>query len=87
MSKAHFLYRHFGVNLELLYIGVTNNVQRRVKDHSKNSDWFPTVRNITMEVFESREEVLDAEKEAIKKEKPKHNIHHSRHIKELKKTK
>ena len=79
MSKSHFLYRHFGANGELLYIGVTNNVQRRVKDHIKKSDWFCVVRNITMELFESREDALDAEKEAIIKENPKYNILHSRH--------
>ena len=70
----HTLYRHFNSNGDLLYIGITNNVARRTKDHDRNSYWFSEVARIDLEHFESRDAVLAAETDAIGKELPKYNI-------------
>lgn len=79
MSKdKQTLYRHFGADGELLYVGVTSRIPSRIKDHSKQSHWWLNISRIELEHFDSREAVLEAERAAIINEKPKHNIHHAR---------
>jgi len=73
---THYLYRHWSDAGGLLYVGVTNNPGKRIKDHKRGSAWFEGVGNITLEKFDSRPEVLRAEKDAIQKENPEYNIHH-----------
>ena len=71
-----YLYRHFNADGELLYVGITNNLGKRIKDHSKLSAWFEDIGNITVEKFDTREEVLERERQAIISEKAKYNIQH-----------
>lgn len=68
------LYRHFDKDGVLLYVGISCNAMRRTEDHSKNSEWFGDVSSITIEMFETRSLAIEAEKNAIKKEKPMHNV-------------
>lgn len=74
MSKQQSLYRHFNKAGELLYIGVSCRILQRVKEHSKHSHWWLEIARIEIEHFKDRAEVLEAEREAIKNEKPKYNI-------------
>ncbi len=72
------LYRHFDADNQLLYIGISLSAIDRFDDHIKTSEWaFESVR-MESQWFESREEALVAEKEAIKNEHPKHNKTHSK---------
>ena len=75
------LYRHFGSNSELLYIGVSLNAINRLGQHSDHSDWFNLITRVDMEWFDSRVDALNAERDAITKEKPTHNIHHNKQLK------
>ena len=70
------LYRHFDANNNLLYIGVSSRISQRIKEHSIHSSWWKNVSKITLEHFETRKEVLEAERNAIIAEQPKHNIKH-----------
>lgn len=79
---CHYLYRHFNDAGELLYVGVTMSVFKRTSEH-EDREWFPTVRTITVEVFETRDAVLAAEVDAIKAEGPIYNIRSSTQRKPL----
>ena len=68
------LYRHFDKNQKLLYIGLTNNIHGRISGHKSASKWFLDIANITLEHFPSRFMLIEAEKEAIRNEKPEHNV-------------
>ena len=81
------LYRHFDANDNLLYVGVSSRISQRIKEHSIHSSWWQNVSKITLEHFEIRKEVLEAERNAIIAEQPKHNIiHKNGKIKDVKKT-
>ena len=69
-----FLYRHFDAEGVLLYVGVSNRWERRLKQHGKTSEWFDQITQVKIEKFLTRQDALDAETTAIQVEKPKHNI-------------
>jgi predicted GIY-YIG superfamily endonuclease len=77
-NKPHVLYRMFDANEQLLYIGLTNNPKGRFGRHRDTKDWFAQVSRIQLEIFDSRQELVDAERAAIAAEKPLHNIVHNR---------
>lgn len=74
---AHILYRIYGDDEQLLYIGVTANPGIRVTEHSETKSWWQSVRSITLQNFPSRAELMWAERVAIKTEDPLHNVMHS----------
>lgn len=77
MRQPHVLYRFFGDDGALLYIGITVNPVGRFAAHSTQKPWWQEVRRIDMECFDSREEVLAAEAAAIIAEHPVHNVRHN----------
>lgn len=79
-QQRHCLYRFFDTDGELLYVGITMNPAARWPKHSKQKPWWCEVETISLETFGSRSEVLDAEREAIKTEHPRHNIVHAARI-------
>lgn len=64
------LYRFFDSERTLLYVGISKNWIMRFRDHSKSSDFFSAVAEITLERYPDRESVAQAEIEAIEKENP-----------------
>jgi predicted GIY-YIG superfamily endonuclease len=70
------LYRFYDSANELLYIGISINAYERAKQHQASQSWWPEVAFIKLENFETRTDVLEAEKLAIGAEKPKYNIRH-----------
>lgn len=72
-QTAHYLYRMFSVSGTLLYVGITYNLEERLRQHEITK---PTheVHRITTQKFETRSEVIAAEHEAIRFEKPLWNI-------------
>jgi predicted GIY-YIG superfamily endonuclease len=73
MSAAS-LYRHFDKSGALLYVGMTIGLQGRLKTHARKAPWFNEVQNITVERFETRDQAITAEREAVRKECPKYNV-------------
>jgi len=71
--KQH-LYRHFDEWGNLLYVGVSLSTIQRLSQHKHQSHWFNSIHTITIQQFSSREEVLEAERIAIQKEEPQHNL-------------
>lgn len=72
-----FLYRAFTSQDRLLYVGITSNWAARLGEHAEGSDWMELCTRLTVEKFETREEVERAEIAAIKKEQPLYNKAHN----------
>jgi hypothetical protein len=68
------LYRLWGQEGELLYVGISNNIRRRHREHSKNKPWWGQVQSKTICEFITRDDALKAEYHAINTECPKYNI-------------
>jgi predicted GIY-YIG superfamily endonuclease len=71
-----YLYRLSGSD-GLLYIGVSDDWTRRLREHWHVKDWAADITSVTLENFPDRRAVLSAERKAIKSEKPLYNIQHN----------
>lgn len=72
MSTA--LYRFYGAEDALLYVGITDQLGVRWHNHSRKKPWWPEVQRQTAEWYPSRSEAAAAEIEAIQTEHPRHNV-------------
>lgn len=70
----HVLYRMFNTADELLYVGVTLRPVARLRDHSKDKDWWSEVATIRLQSFPNRTLLLEAERAAIVSERPRFNV-------------
>lgn len=68
------LYRMFDTNGDLLYVGITMDVESRFRDHRREKQWWPEVRTITLEHFSDRATLKSAEQAAILREQPMFNV-------------
>jgi Arm DNA-binding domain len=68
-----YLYRHFEPNGDLLYVGITLSILKRTETHRYKAKWREFICLILVEPFATREELLEAEREAILNEFPKYN--------------
>lgn len=73
VSKPVALYRHFNAAGRLLYVGILIDPNRRIREHSYESDWFDDVTRVEIERYPTQAEAAKAEREAVKREKPEHN--------------
>jgi predicted GIY-YIG superfamily endonuclease len=71
--KTQTLYRFFDTEGRLLYVGISKFFEARLKQHYRNASWFFDSASVTLEHFETREQVEQAEAVAIKTENPVHN--------------
>lgn len=76
LADRQAVYRCYGAGDELLYVGVTGQLGKRLGAHAEKI-WFLEVQVITLEWYESRESAERAESVAITYEHPKHNIRHN----------
>lgn len=74
IHKQHALYRFYGDDGQLLYVGITNNPGARFTKHQQNKSWWPDVRGISVDWYADRASVMAAETRAISIERPRHNI-------------
>jgi predicted GIY-YIG superfamily endonuclease len=73
-NSVFVLYRFYGTDDSLLYIGLTRNPAKRLEQHAGGKSWWTDVARIEFEHFSSLTELREAEREAIQTEKPAHNI-------------
>lgn len=66
------LYRIWSGEL-LLYVGISKSFLKRFSEHMVDQPWADEVTNVSCDVYETREQAIEAEKEAIEDEKPKYN--------------
>jgi predicted GIY-YIG superfamily endonuclease len=78
-TRPHILYRFYDRTGVLLYVGITVDFEQRWRQHSKGRDWWSKVDHTAtrVEYCLGRRAALDAEREAIKAEKPLHNDQHN----------
>lgn len=67
-----YVYRHFDKDGVLLYVGYSVQVLGRLAAH-RRSPWAKDIAKITIESYETEEEALEAERQAIRAEDPRHN--------------
>lgn len=72
-TAAQAVYRCFGAGGQLLYIGTTGHLGRRLAAHAEKI-WFLEVRGMTFEWYPDEASALKAERTAIHIEQPKYNI-------------
>lgn len=80
-SQRVALYRHFNHDGDLLYVGISLSAAERLRQHVDGSCWRYEIARMEISWFESRQEALAAEKEAIKSEAPIFNRTHSARVK------
>ena len=68
------LYRHYDADGGLLYVGISLCAVSRLAQHRLAAKWYSDIRRVEVEWFNNRPAAVDAEKLAIVKEKPRHNI-------------
>ncbi len=72
------LYRHFDAQGQLLYVGQTRCGPTRQNAHRKDSAWWGQVVRVEIERLSGQAELDRAEVQAIRLERPRHNIRHNR---------
>tara|TARA_R110002012_G_scaffold2511_4_gene12161 strand:- start:4092 stop:4745 length:654 start_codon:yes stop_codon:yes gene_type:complete len=68
------LYRSFDEHGALLYVGISHSAMHRLSQHKATSIWHNQCVHVELEHFDSRQEALEAEDNAIKTELPMFNI-------------
>lgn len=71
------LYRHFAADGALLYVGISLSAVARLSAHEATAPWFRDIARVEVAWYPSRDLALAAEKAAIKRECPRHNIVHN----------
>lgn len=71
------LYRWRDDKLNLLYVGITYDVNRRSVGHARKSCWWVFARRQDVEWFPNRAEAEKAERDAIRNERPIFNRQHN----------
>lgn len=72
-SPRHHVYRFFDETGRLLYVGATYNLPQRLAKH-RARHWFRHVRRQEVTTYPERRAAFAAEREAIRSEKPLHNL-------------
>ena len=72
--KTHTLYRFYDAAGRLLYVGITANPITRFKQHRREKPWWLDVAEIKMQQFASRPDLENAERQAIRDERPLWNV-------------
>jgi hypothetical protein len=68
------LYRLFGEDNALLYVGISDTFGRRWHEHAHSQPWWLEVRRQSIDWYPSRQDAEDGEAEAVKNEHPQHNV-------------
>lgn len=71
------LYRIWGNDDQLLYVGISKSALGRLGQHLTEKSWAADIANVTIETFATRELAAAAEVAAIKTEHPVHNVVHN----------
>lgn len=77
VDPDYLVYWHWDANGVLLYIGYTEDMGAREKQHSREDDWYTEVVATKRTRYGSEAEARAAETEAIREEQPKYNVMHN----------
>lgn len=68
-----YLYRFYDAALQPLYIGISSCYATRIDNHRKRSEWWPLAEYIAISVYPTQFLVGEAERAALRHEKPRFN--------------
>lgn len=69
------MYRAYSAAGDLLYIGITTNFPNRQRVHRLHAEWGQQATRWTLsEPYPSSREAMRAERDAIRAERPRHNV-------------
>ena len=68
-----YLYKMYNNDDQLLYVGITNNVDQRFTAHASTKSWWKDVDNINLKIYQDRESAILSERMTIISEHPKYN--------------
>lgn len=71
--RPHHLYRIRDASGELLYVGISRELCRRLREHQKASPWWLQAASATTEVYPDWRSARQAERATIADEHPAHN--------------
>lgn len=79
LDRPTALYRFFGKEGDLLYVGITKRLRVRTTEHARDYEdtWWPLVCSRSVEWWPTRGEAGRAERRAIHEERPLHNVLHT----------
>ncbi len=69
------VYWLYGADGTLLYMGMTRDVRRRMREHAGQRPWWPKVVKIVTEVHPTPAKAEARENVAIYMDSPVHNVH------------
>ncbi|WP_328530766.1 GIY-YIG nuclease family protein [Nocardioides sp. NBC_00368] len=69
-----FTYVHLSATNEVLYVGQTNDIERRTTQHKESSPWFADVAHVRHTKHSTRREALALEAELIALLSPANNV-------------
>lgn len=69
----HWVYTCLDASMRIIYVGVTSTGLRRHREHGREMGWWKRVTLIRVEHYETREQALAAEAEAIDFHQPIYN--------------
>lgn len=72
------LYRLYGADDALLYIGITGNKVQRFEGHRRNTRWWKQVARKELTTFPDRASAVAAEEKAVLAEQPRYNVEYTR---------
>jgi excinuclease UvrABC nuclease subunit len=73
VNRPTCVYRAYDEDGELLYVGISMNLEGRLAKH-RVTTWWPEVDEITVKWFSGREAAKAAERAAIRNENPRYNV-------------
>jgi predicted GIY-YIG superfamily endonuclease len=76
-GTKQWLYKLYNKEGNLLYVGISNDPERRFMEHEATKVWWNQVSSRTLEGYSTRQEVLNAEEDAIKNLHPCYNLVHN----------
>lgn len=76
-ARGTALYRFFGFDGDLLYVGVSCNFGSRWKDHAASKAWYGDIYYMTVVWYSGDSAAGVAERQAIKAERPRYNVTHN----------
>ena len=77
MTAPTTLYRMRDASGRLLYVGISDSFVRRLAQHQRRKDWWSEIASVALTHYPTRSAAEKAERDAIKSERPLHNITHA----------
>jgi len=77
-STTTDLYRFYDADERLLYVGISLSAIGRAAQHRSEKNWWCDVARMHVEHLPTRSTAMHAEREAIRSERPIHNVVHNR---------